>query len=52
MSPRLSPIAEEMGGIKGLAEGPDGAFFISYPKAVLRVAHDGTFSLAHSSIRW
>lgn len=44
MSPGLRRIAEEMGGIKGLATGPDGSFFISYPRAVLRVARDGTFT--------
>src|SRR5437867_4489647 len=44
VSPGLHRIAEEMGGIKGLAVGPDGSFFISYPKAVLRVARDGTFT--------
>ncbi len=44
LSPGLHRIADEMGGIKGLAVGPDGSFFISYPKAVLRVARDGTFT--------
>jgi len=31
VSPGLRGIAEEMGGIKGLAVGPNGSFFISYP---------------------
>jgi len=44
VSPGLGRIAEEMGGIKGLAVGPDGSLFISYPKAVLNVARDGTFT--------
>ena len=44
VSPGLRAIAEKMGGIKGLAVGPNGSFFISYPKAVLRVARDGTFT--------
>src|SRR5438128_4524297 len=44
LSPGLHRMADEMGGIKGLAVGPDGSFFISYPKAVLRVARDGTFT--------
>lgn len=43
VSPALGRIAKEMGGIKGLALGPDGSFFISYPKAVLKVAPDGTY---------
>jgi hypothetical protein len=44
VNPALGRIASEMGGIKGLATGPDGSFFISYPKAVVRVARDGTFT--------
>jgi hypothetical protein len=44
LSPGLSRIAEEMGGIRGLVQGPDGAFFLSYPKALLRVARDGSFT--------
>ena len=44
VNPALREIAEEMGGIKGLAVGPDGSFYISYPQAVLRVAHDGSFT--------
>ena len=44
VNPRLLRIAEEMGGIRGLAIGPDGAFFLSYPKAVLRVARDGSYT--------
>ena len=44
VSPKLAGIADDLGGIKGLAVGPDGSFFITYPRAVLRVARDGTFS--------
>ena len=40
----LHRISEQLGGIKGLAIGPDGSFFLSYPKAVLRVARDGSFT--------
>jgi sugar lactone lactonase YvrE len=47
VSPSLRRLAEEMGGIKGLAIGPDGSFFITYPKAVLRVARDVTFVAPH-----
>ncbi len=43
VSPGLRRMAEEMGGIKGVANGPAGALDISYDKAVLRVARDGTF---------
>jgi hypothetical protein len=44
VSPGLHRIAEDMGGIKGLAVGPDGTFYVSYPKAVLKVARDGKFT--------
>jgi sugar lactone lactonase YvrE len=33
--------SDELGGIKGLAVGPDGALYASYPKAVLKFALDG-----------
>jgi len=33
--------SDELGGIKGLAVGPDGSLYASYPKAVLKVALDG-----------
>src|SRR5206468_10623630 len=39
--PELRRISEGLGGIKGLAIGPDGSFFISYPKAIARVGRDG-----------
>jgi hypothetical protein len=44
VSPGLRRMAEEKGGIKGAASGPDGSFFLSFPKTVLRVARDGTLS--------
>src|SRR5437867_10656948 len=44
VSAGLGRIAEELGGIKGLAICPDGSFFLSYPKAVLKVARGGTFT--------
>jgi sugar lactone lactonase YvrE len=44
VSPGLRRIAEDLGGIKGLAVGPDGTFFVSYPRAVLKVARDGAFT--------
>lgn len=44
VSPDLRRIADEKGGIKGLAVGPDGSLFVSYPKAVLKIARDGVFT--------
>jgi sugar lactone lactonase YvrE len=37
----LARTSEKLGGIKGLAAGPDRALYISYPKAVLRITTDG-----------
>jgi sugar lactone lactonase YvrE len=38
----LHQISEKLGGIKGLAAGPDGTLYASYPKAVLKITTDGT----------
>jgi hypothetical protein len=37
----LAKTSEKLGGIKGLAAGPDGGLYLSYPKAVLRLMTDG-----------
>ena len=37
----LDKTSEKLGGIKGLAVGPDGALYASYPKAVLKITTDG-----------
>src|SRR5438270_3348952 len=33
--------SDELGGIKGLAVGPDGSLYVSYPKALLKFTFDG-----------
>jgi sugar lactone lactonase YvrE len=33
--------SEKLGGIKGLAVGPDGSFYITFPKAVYKITADG-----------
>jgi hypothetical protein len=38
----LARTSEKLGGIKGLAVGPGGALYASYPRAVLRITTDGT----------
>jgi hypothetical protein len=40
-TPNLSRTSEELGGIKGLALGPENFFYLSYPKAILKVSSDG-----------
>jgi sugar lactone lactonase YvrE len=37
----LDKTSEKLGGIKGLAAGPDGALYVSYPKAIMRITTDG-----------
>jgi len=37
----LDTTSERLGGIKGLAAGPDGALYVSYPKAVLKITAVG-----------
>jgi len=41
---------EKMGGITGLAPGPDGALYIATPRAVLKLKMDGTFTTLASAI--
>ena len=41
LSPGIGPTSDKLGGIKGLAVGPDGSLYASYPKAVLKFALDG-----------
>jgi sugar lactone lactonase YvrE len=38
----LTKTSEKLGGIKGLAVGPGGALYASYPRAVLKITTDGT----------
>jgi sugar lactone lactonase YvrE len=37
----LDKPSEKLGGIKGMAAGPDGVLYVSYPKAILRITTDG-----------
>jgi sugar lactone lactonase YvrE len=37
----LDKTSEKLGGIKGLAAGPDGVLYVSYPKTVLKITTDG-----------
>jgi hypothetical protein len=39
--PDLSATAQRLGGIKGLAAGPDGALYVAYPKAIQKITLDG-----------
>lgn len=41
LNPSLGQISKGLGGIKGLALGPDGSLYLSYPKAVLTITLEG-----------
>jgi sugar lactone lactonase YvrE len=48
ISPTLEVAVEKLGGIKGLAFGPDDNLFIACPSAIVKVKADGMFStVAH-----
>lgn len=44
LNPALRKVSEQLGGIKGLAQGPDGSLYASYPKAILKIGLDGAFT--------
>jgi hypothetical protein len=44
VAPGLKTFADELGGIKGLASGPDDSLYAVCPGAVLKVKLDGTFT--------
>jgi sugar lactone lactonase YvrE len=41
LTPDLGASARRLGGIKGLAAGPDGSVYVSYPKAIQKVTLEG-----------
>jgi hypothetical protein len=44
VAPGLKETAKKLGGIKGLASGPDGSLYASCPSAVLKIKPDGKFT--------
>jgi sugar lactone lactonase YvrE len=45
------PVTEKLGGITGLAPGPDGAVYIATPSAILKLTMDGAFTILASAIK-
>jgi sugar lactone lactonase YvrE len=39
--PDMSETARRLGGIKGLASGPDGSLYVAYPRAIQKITMDG-----------
>jgi len=50
VAPGLKPRIDELGGIKGVASGPDDSLYATTPGAVLKVKLDGTFKIVKQSI--
>jgi hypothetical protein len=42
LAPKLKEIAEKLGGITGLASGPNGSLYAACPSAILKIKSDGT----------
>ena len=51
LNPQLRATSEKLGGIKGLACGPDGLFYITYPKAILKVSLQGEVTTLLDPVR-
>jgi sugar lactone lactonase YvrE len=49
-APELGKISEKLGGIKGLAAGPDGSLYITFPKAVHKITPDGKVTAVAESV--
>ena len=47
----LDKTSEKLGGIKGLATGPDGSLYVTFPKAVHRITTDGKLSAVAESVQ-
>jgi sugar lactone lactonase YvrE len=50
-APELGKISEKLGGIKGLAAGPDGSMYVTFPKAVYKITSDGKFTAVAESVQ-
>ena len=51
--PNLGETARRLGGIKGLASGPDGSLYVAYPKAIQKITMDGRVTtLADPVVVW
>jgi hypothetical protein len=48
--PKLRETAERLGGIKGLATGPEGSLFVTYPRAVQKITPAGAVTMLADSV--
>jgi sugar lactone lactonase YvrE len=51
-APELGKISEKLGGIKGLACGPDGSLYVTFPKAVHKITADGKVTAVVESVQF
>ena len=47
----LDKTSEKLGGIKGLASGPDGSFYVTFPRAVHKITADGKVTAVVESVQ-
>jgi len=47
----LDKTSEKLGGIKGLAVGPDGSLYVTFPKAVFKITMDGKVTAVVESVQ-
>ena len=50
-APELGKISEKLSGIKGLASGPDGSMYVTFPKAVHKITADGKVTAVAESVQ-
>src|SRR5262249_33931755 len=50
-APELGKISEKLGAIKGLAVGPDGSLYVTFPKAVHKITADGKVTAVAESVQ-
>src|SRR5262249_44448246 len=51
LAPELGKISEKLGGIKGIASGPDGSLYVTFPKAVHKITADGKVTAVAESVQ-
>lgn len=44
LNPALAGVSDKLGGIKGLAQGPDGSLYATYSKTILKINLNGAYS--------
>lgn len=51
LNPALAEVSDKLGGIKGLAQGPDGSLYATFSKTILKINLDGRFTTYVDSVK-